>query len=213
MIPYLRRHGPTDYVFLVNDHREYGQYVGQHGIVMENGLPSRTVVAINRPSGFIYDLLSSRQAVARQDGGRLLLDVDLGPCDGRLYMVSPKAVDRVRIQAPAAIARGAKASCRIEVLDPEGRPLEAVVPLRVTIRDSEARAAELSGYYAAVDGKTEIPLDIASNDPMGTWQIEVRELASGRSAVHSFRVPGPNPWPPTRKPPSKELGNPVQPKG
>ena len=70
------------------------------------------------------------------------------------------------------------------------------MPLQVTIRDSESRTVEFSGAYAAVDGKTEIPLDIASNDPTGTWQIEVRELASGRTAVHWFRVPGPDPWPP-----------------
>ena len=27
--------------FVINDHREYGSYVGQHGLVMENGLPSK----------------------------------------------------------------------------------------------------------------------------------------------------------------------------
>ena len=181
---------------------------------MENGLPSQAVVAINRPGGFVYDWLSSRQ-VAATAGER--------PAVGRRR---PRPVRRPAVhglaqggrsafafEAPATIARGAKASCRIEVLDPEGRPLEAVVPLRVTIRDSEGRAAEFSGYYAAVDGKTEIPLDIASNDPMGVWQIEVRELASGQTAVHSFRVPGPNPWPPRFRPLPKELRNAVQPKG
>ncbi len=196
VIPYLRRYHQTDYVFLVNDRREYGQYVGHHGRVMENGLPSQAVVAIDRPSGFVYDLLGSRQVATRQAGGRLLVDADLGPCDGRLYMVSSQAVDRIRIEAPATIARGAKATCRVEVLDPAGRLMDAIVPLRVTIRDSESRTAEFSGSYAAVDGKTEIPLDIASNDPMGVWQIEVRELASGRTTVHWFRVPGPDPWPP-----------------
>ena len=91
--------------------------------------------------------------------------------------------------------------------------MEAIVPLRVTIRDSESRTAEFSGSYAAVDGKTEIPLDIAPNDPMGIWQIEVRELASGRTAVRSFRVPGPDPWPPRFRPLPKELRNTAQPKG
>jgi hypothetical protein len=213
VIPYLRRHRQTDYIFLVNDRREFGQYVGQHGIVMENGLPSQAVVAIHRPAGFVYDLLGGRQLAARQQSGRLLIDSNLGPCDGRLWMLSPKAIDGVRIQAPAMIARGNRASCRIEVLDPDGRPLEAVVPLQVTIRDSESRSADLSGYYAAVNGTAEIPLDIAQNDPLGVWQIEVRELASSRTAVRSFRVPGPSPWPPASKPLPKELGNSVQPKG
>ncbi len=213
VIPYLRRHRQTDYVFLVNDHREYGQYVGQHGLVMENGLPSQATVSIRRPKGFVYDLVNSRELAAREEKDHLLVDVDLGPCDGRLYMVSPTAIDRVRIQAPATIARGGRASCRIEVVDAEGKPLESIVPMKVSIRDSESRAAEFSGYYAAVDGKLEVPLDIAANDAIGYWQIEVRELASGRAATQGFQVPAPDPWPPARKPTSKAVANPVQPKG
>jgi hypothetical protein len=161
----------------------------------------------------VYDLVNAREVTARQEKDRLLVDVDLGPCDGRLYMVAPKAIDRVHIQAPATIQRGARASCQIEVLDAEGKPIEAIVPLKVAIRDSESRAAEFSGYYAAVDGKVEIPLDIASNDPLGYWQIEVRDLASGRAAMQGFRVPGPDPWPPVQKPASETVPNPVQPKG
>jgi hypothetical protein len=169
------------------------------------------VVAINRPNGFVYDLVNSRQVAARQESGRLLVDADLDPCDGRLYMVSSQAVDRVRIESPPTIARGAKATWRIEILDPAGRPIEAIVPLRVTIRDSESRVAEFSGSYAAVDGKAEISLDIASNDPMGMWQIEVCELASRRTAVQRFRVPGPDPWPPAPK--SKDPSDPARPSG
>ena len=214
MIPYLRRHRQTDYFFLVNDRREFGQYVGQHGLVMENGLPSQAVVAINRPDGIVYDLVSGRQLAARRQDGRLLVDVDLGPCDGGLWMVSPKAIDRIRIETPKAIARGERRRCRIEVLDGDGRPLEAVVPLRVTIRDSDTRTAELSGSYAAVDGK---PWRSRWTSPRttrsGTWRIEVRELASGRGATRSFRVPGPNPWPPAFPSRSKEAPSAVQPKG
>jgi hypothetical protein len=64
-----------------------------------------------------------------------------------------------------------------------------------------------------VDGKVEVPLDIATNDAIGYWQIEARELASGRTATGGFQVPAPNPWPPVRKPSSKSIANPVQPNG
>src|SRR6185295_4406514 len=54
---HLRRYGDTDYVFVVNDHREAGTYVGQHGLVMENGLPSTAniVFAPGQPR-IAYDL-------------------------------------------------------------------------------------------------------------------------------------------------------------
>jgi hypothetical protein len=43
-----RKFGDATYVFVVNDHREYGSYVGQHGLVMENGLPSKGIVSLKR---------------------------------------------------------------------------------------------------------------------------------------------------------------------
>jgi hypothetical protein len=213
VIPYRRRWAKTDYVFVVNDQREYGEYVGQHGLVMENGLPSDTVVSIHRPAGFVYDLVHSRPVPARQDGGKLAVDLHLGPCDGGLYMVSERPVARVQIKAPDVVARGKQATCTIEVQDAEGRPLDAVVPLVVDIRDAEGRRAEFSGSYAAVDGKLALTLDIAPNDPSGIWQVEARELASGRTTVQTMRVLGPKDWPPAKKTLPKDAANPVQPNG
>lgn len=213
VIPYRRRFGETDYVFLVNDQREYGEYVGHHARVMENGLPSDTVVSVNRPSGFVYDLVRHLPVPTRQENGKLALDVHLGPCEGGLYMITRRAIDRVRVDAPEVVGRGQQAACTIEVQDAEGQPLDAVVPVIVEIRDAEGRLAEFSGSYAAIGGKLTIALDIAPNDPMGIWQIEVRELASGRTSVHTMRVPGPENWPPATKPLPSDAANPVQPQG
>lgn len=214
VIPYLRRYGQSDYVFLVNDRREFGQYVGHHGIVMENGLPSQATVRLNRPEGVVYDLVAGRPVPTRQDQGQLAWDVSLGPCDGAVYLVAPRPIQHCRITAPEAAARGQSARCTIEVLDDRGQPVPAVVPLQVSVYDAETRLAEFSGYYAAKDGKAEITLQIAPNDPVGMWQIEARELASGQSAVFWFRVPGPEPWPPPKTaPPPPGVANPVQPQG
>ena len=192
IVPYRRCYKDTDYVFVVNDRREYGRYVGHYGRVMENGLPSSGVLSINRPDGVVYDLVDGREVPTRRENGKLAVDVDLGPCDGRVYMVSSRAVDRVRIQAPDTVRRGQRVSCVIEVTDADGRPLDAVVPLEVTIEDPGCRRCEFSGHYGAVAGRVEINLDVAPNDPLGVWQIEARELASRRRAVHHLRIQGPN---------------------
>ena len=213
VIPYLRRYHDTDYVFVVNDRREYGQYVGQHGAVMENGLPAEAVLGISRRGGHVYDLVESRPLVAREKRPWLLTDVQLGPCDGRLYMVTSRPIEQVRVEGPGEVARGQAATLAIAVTDAAGHALDAVVPMEVTIRDAEGRRCEFSGYYAAVDGKLSIRLDVAANDVPGIWQIDARELAAGRSAVHYLRVLGPKEWPPGHKRGSQELANPVQPKG
>jgi hypothetical protein len=213
VIPYRRQYKETDYVFVVNDRREYGNYVGQHGLVMENGLPSHAVLTVRRPEGIAYDLVDHRQVAVRQQGGSLAVDVHLGPCDGRVFMIAPHPIEAVRVQAPPEAKRGTAATCTIEVVDGGGKPLEAVVPVEVEIRDAEARLAEFSGSYAAVDGRLQIKLDIAPNDPPGVWQITAREPASGQCGTAYLRVLGPQPWPPVRNPAPKSAAEAVQPKG
>jgi hypothetical protein len=213
VIPYRRQYKQADYLFVVNDRREYGQYVGQHSLVMENGIPSTARVSLGRADGTLYDLLESRAVPVRREGGRLTADMSLGPCDGRVYLVAPQPIAGLTLNVPEAAERGSQVKLSLEVLDAQRKPIEAVVPVVLTVRDAEGRAAEFSGAWAAIDGKLEVTLDIAANDPFGVWQIEARELASGQHAQRSLRIAAPAPWPPARKPIPKELANPVQPKG
>ena len=188
VIPYRRRYGRTDYVFLANDHREFGDYVGHHGLVMENGLPSEAVVSVAREAGFVYDLVKGRPVPATRRGNRLEMKVALGPCEGRLLMVCPTEIARMRITAAKEAARGGRVTCSIEIGDGQGRPVDAVVPVEVEVRDSDGRLSEFSGFYGAAGGKLAVHLDIAPNDARGVWQIRARELASGLTAEHYLRV-------------------------
>ncbi len=213
VIPYRRRSGTSDYVFLVNDRREFGQYVGHHGIVMENGLPTKAVLSVARPDGFVYDLVESRQVPARAEDGKLLVDVQLGPCDGRLLMITDRAVADVDIEAPEQVPPGKRAECTLQVVDAEGKPLDAVVPVEVTIFDPETRRAEGSGYYGATGGRLQLGIDVAKNDSAGIWQVRARELATGREAVHYFRVPLPEKPKPSAQPEFAPDPGGVQPQG
>ena len=188
VIPYRRRFRQSDYVFLVNDHREYGRYVGQHRLVMENGLPSSATVSLGRSSSFVYDLVEHRAVPSRPVGNRLTLDVQLGPCDGRLFLVTDRAIHVVNVQAPASVSRGGEVGITMTVTGRDGKPIDAVIPLEVLIEDAEGRRAEFSGYRAAINGRTQFKIDIATNDSPGIWTIRVRELASGKSAVHFLRI-------------------------
>jgi hypothetical protein len=50
----VRATGESDYVFVVNDRREFGTYVGQHGLVMEHGQPAESQVSVRRAGGQVY---------------------------------------------------------------------------------------------------------------------------------------------------------------
>lgn len=191
VVPHVRRTGTSDYVFVVNDRREYGDYVGQHGLVMENGLPSEASVEIARPSGFAYDLVRAREVPTKALAGKTTLDVALEPCEGRVFLVTSRAIDSVRVEAPATARAGTAIPVRVAVLDAAGTPIDAVVPLRVDVRDPDGRAGEAEGFYGAVAGRLEVTLDFAANDARGTWTVRATDLASGREAVHYVRVGAP----------------------
>ncbi len=178
VIPYLRRYGSTDYLFAVNDRRQYGDYVGHHGLVMEDGLPTDAVLTLRR-AGEVYDLLAGRRVDATAEDGVIRLERHFGPCEGHLLMITDRPIAGVRITAPEQAKPGETMTIQVAVVDAAGRPLDAVVPVRVGLFDPHGRAAEWSGYYGAKDGQLDIQAELATNDTPGLWRISVRELASG----------------------------------
>ena len=186
VIPRCRSYGTTDYLFVVNDLREFGNYVGQHGLVMENGLPAMASLRLARKQGCVYDLVNSR--LVSEDPGFVM---EFGPCEGGVFMVTDKPIADVEVKVPEVARLGAAATVKIAVVDKSEQPLDAIVPLRVDIRDPSGRDAERTGYYGAKDGRLELKLDFAANDQPGVWQIRVRELASGLTTTSYVRVARP----------------------
>jgi hypothetical protein len=188
IVPRRRTAGAGECVFVVNDHRDFGSYVGQHGLVMENGLPSSGDIALNRPAGHVYDLVASREVPVALREKKLHWTASLGPCDGRAYLVTPQPIAAVKITAPATAAPEGEVKVAVEIADPAGRRVDAVIPVQVEITDPAGRPAEFSGYHAAESGRLELRLQIAPNDATGVWQIHARELASGQEASVYVRV-------------------------
>lgn len=184
----VRTTGDSDYVFVVNDHREFGTYVGQHGLVMEHGLPSDGQIRIRRSAGHVYDLLMGREVRTADHGDTMTWPVQLGPCDGGVFLVTPLPIQRVEITAADSVPRGQSLEVAVTVADAKGRPVPAVIPLRVDITDPNSRVGEFSGHHGAVRGSFKLKLDIAPNDTPGVWQIRIRELASGKTTTRYVRI-------------------------
>jgi hypothetical protein len=189
IITRTRRSGDALYVFVVNDHRESGSYVGQHGLVMENGLPSKGTITLNQDSASVYDLTTHSLIVPnRNPAGQLSWAVNLGPGDGRIYMVTPKPLLRLDIDVPATATRGNVATISATITATDTTPVSAILPLHVSIQDANGVDAEGCGYYAAEKGKLSVSLDLAPNEDAGAWQIKVRDLASGMESVKWMQV-------------------------
>lgn len=188
VIPYLRQGSHADYIFLVNDRREFGDYVGQHGRVMENGLPAKTTLSLNRSKGHLYDLVNHQPVVLKGANEKQNASIQLAPGAGGIYLATEQPLDRVEVIAPETLKRGESGTISMKVLDPQNQPVSAVIPVEVSIEDAEGRVAEFSGYRALVDGVQTLQIQIAPNDKAGIWRVRVRELASGKGSSVYIRV-------------------------
>ena len=184
----VRTYRNADYLFIINDRRTFGDYVGHHGRVMEKGLPLKATVSLRRPSGYVYDLVAHRPVPARKEANGLAFDVDLGPGEGKVFLITDRQIAQVRLQAPGKTKRSESVTVKVMVTDERGNPIKAVIPLRVDIVDAEGRVAEFSGFYGAKDGILNLNLDLASNDAAGTWIIRAQELCSLRSTEKRMEV-------------------------
>lgn len=193
LVTRVRGNGASEYLFVINDHREAGSYVGQHGLVLEHGLPSAGQVRVRRSATHVYDLVARREVEVARADGLVTWPVQLGPCEGRVYLLTPAPIERVAIDGPATAQPGTALEVAVTVATAAGSPVPAVIPLEVSIRDPAGRPAEFSGYQAAVDGQLRLRLELAANDLPGVWEIAVRELASGREAARYFRLETPRP--------------------
>lgn len=184
-----RKFGDALYVFVVNDHRENGTYVGQHNLVMENGLPSKGIVGVKSDTANVYDLTGTQFILPKRgDDGTLRWPVELGPCDGRIFMVLPKPLLGIKLDAAESATAGNTARVSVHITTNQDAPTKAVIPVRITIRDASGKTAEGSGHYAAENGIVELDLNLAPNEDPGTWEIRVKELASGMEAVKWMAV-------------------------
>jgi hypothetical protein len=189
IITRTRRSGESLYLFVVNDRREPGTYVGQHGLVMENGLPSQGRLTLNQDSASVYDLTSHSLIVPnRAAEGRLIWPVKLGPGEGRVYLITPKPLLKLSLEAPATATCGNAAKVAVSLTTTDDALVPGHVPVKVDIRDANGVRAEGSGYYALEKGRLELSLDIATNEDPGAWQIQVRDLASGMEKTQWMQV-------------------------
>jgi hypothetical protein len=189
IITYRRRYGTTDYIFTVNDHREFGDYVGQHGLVMERGLPADSVVTITRKSGYVYDLVTRRfEGDSQESDGRTQIAISHGPASGGVHMITQRPIERVHVKSTESARPGESIEISVSVTDGKASPVDAVIPLRIDIFDPDGRPSEFTGYHAAVGGQLKLNLDMAPNDVAGMWQIRVQERASGITSSGYFRL-------------------------
>ena len=131
LILHLRSYGSADYLFVVNDRRVAGDYVGQWGKVFEKGAPNAGTVTLRRPAGAVYDLVAHAAVPFTCRDGETSVPVSFKTSDGRLLLfadrpLAPLAAER-RDDGLLVRSPDSDVMIPIEIERPGKKPFYAVV--------------------------------------------------------------------------------------
>lgn len=188
VILHATSNGEAMCLFVINDHREAGTYVGQHGLVKERGLPAIAALNLGSESVNVYDLTRGQFVLPKREDAGLTVPLRLSPGEGRVFLISPAPLLDLTLDLPETATCGNVAEVVVKVTSSGGKPMPAAIPVMVSIRDADGAAAEWDGPNVVVDGTLTLRLELARNETPGTWEVRVRELASGIETVKWMRV-------------------------
>ena len=177
----VRSYKEADYLFVINDKRGRGEYVGNWGKVLELGLPNSGNIYVGRNMNYGYNLVSGEEVIVANLKSGSGVGCSFESSGGCLIMLLQDRINQVTVNV-SPVAKGAF-KAEIQVLNEAGKPVQALLPLEIALRGADDKALEGSGYYCAVDGVLNLEFRIAANEPAGNLKLLVRDVASGKTAI------------------------------
>jgi hypothetical protein len=156
--------------------------------VRESGLPVTTTLNLGQDNVNVYDLTRAAFVLPKRSDNGLTIPLKLGPSEGRVLLLSHSPLLEMNLELPETASCGNVAEAVITLLTSGGRPMPAAIPVSVRIRDSDGAAAEWEGFHVVENGMLTLRLNLARNETPGTWEVQVRELASGMETVKWMQV-------------------------
>lgn len=191
LITYARRWKDTDYLFVVNDHRTFGDYVGQWGLTMEKGLPFEGWASLADPQQrvkAVYELSRGGKVRFERDAsGAVRIPLKYETNDGRLLLFLDREIASVKVEAPSSVRPGDMVKVTFRVLDAEGRPVSAALPVEIRLFDAKGRELDGAGYVCAEGGGVTASILTNVNDARGDYRLVCRDRASGLSTISTIR--------------------------
>ena len=205
IVTYSRRWNDVRYVFAINDHRTFGDYVGPWGLVMEKGMPYEGEVSLADADGAVkavYELSRGGEVPFAREDGRVKVPVKYATNDGRLFAFLKTRIASVSVEVggsrPVATAdgtkpvppvvRGGKLSVTMTVKDAQGKPVNALLPAEVRLYDAAGREIDGAGWVCLQGGTCTVEFLTNLNDAKGDYRIVCRDRASGLTAERTVKV-------------------------
>ena len=173
--PYICAHArgekAYDLLFVVNDRRGPGEYVGVFNTVLDKGLPAEGTVTLNRDAKAVYDLLAHRRIDCVAQDGAISIPLSLGGAEGRVFLACDRALAPLSVVVKRVNGQDVRCPSGIEVTvtSPDK---DVMVPIRVD-------GAGQKPFYGVVKGGTwkHVFKDVAD--------VRVTNLADGSQTVET----------------------------
>lgn len=176
----------TKYLFVINDLRTFGDYMGQYKVCMEKGLSQDVTVELEDTGLIVYDMVTHKKLKSTEKDNKTFVKLKLQPVWGAILAIYKQAIDRIIIEKPKTFLPGEPVNFIIKITESQNKNMPGIQPLEVSFTDPEGQKNEFSGYYAATDGVSNIKFIPACNDIRGKWEISVKELSSGKADLNNF---------------------------
>lgn len=184
----LRTFENADYLFVINDKRTYGDYVGQWRMVQEQGLPATGTITLRRQAGAVYDLVTGRQVSFKSTAQDCRIPLDLKPGEGRLLLILDQPLGQTRIQAPESASPGQPFEVEVTVQSRDGKPVRALIPIELDLINPSGAKVPGSGFFCAENGGLRVSFTISVNEKPGSWHVIARNLADGSTQEKALTV-------------------------
>ena len=208
IVTYSRRWNDARYVFAINDHRTFGDYVGPWGLTMEKGLPYEGEVSLADGDGAVkavYELSRGGAVPFTREGGRVKVPVKYATNDGRLFAFLKTRIASVKADVkaggaragattdgtepvPPVVRKGDTVKVTFSALDEDGRPVAALLPAEIRLFDAAGREIDGAGWVCLQGGTCTVEFLTNLNDAAGGYQIVCRDRASGLTVKRAVKV-------------------------
>ena len=171
---HVRSYKDADYLFVINDKRTFGDYVGQYGRLMEKGLPNSGHVTVRRTVGAVYDLEHHRAVPFTTAEGTTTIETSFDTNDGKLLLLASKPLGKLALTLPDKAAPAE--SFTLTVSSPD---TDLLIPIDLHITLPNGVRLDNSGPGILKDGQFTRTVSIPENIPQGPITIKVTNLADG----------------------------------
>ena len=190
IVTHVRSTGKVDYLFAINDKRDYGDYVGMYKLVMEKGMPNKGVVTVNRTdTHMVCNPVTNKEVPFEIKNGKTVIPVNYSTCDGRLFVLLPEKIDSVSVKTQKSASLNDSFDITVSVNNAAGKPVQAILPVEITVSDTAGNNIPGLDYAATdKDGTLTVKVIPSLNNIPGQWKVSVRELCSNKNAQTNIQV-------------------------